>query len=502
MIGTTAGDRTRDNAKTSFSQMLNESAEARDSLLCVGLDPREDDAGSAREACFRLIDATADYAAAFKANSAFFEAFGAEGFAALREVIARVPEGIPVILDAKRGDIAETSEVYARATFDTFGAHALTVNPYFGSEALAPFLARRDRGVFVLCKTSNPGADEFQALNLKREAQNGASGERALFEIVATHAQEWNRNDNVGLVVGATDPEALARVRAAAPDLWFLVPGIGAQGGDLKATVGEGLRFDGLGLLITVSRAIAGADDPRTHAQRLRDEINRYRHDQYPASLHDRPSRPIADSGAPIDLSPRTAAGALARDLIASGCVRFGDFKLKSGALSPIYLDLRRLVSHPAILQRVARLYTGKLRGLNFDRLAGIPYAGLPIATAIALEMNRPLIYPRREAKTYGTGVEIEGDYAHGETAAVVDDLATTGGTKIESIRKLEAAGLRVRDIVVLIDREQGAGEMLAGAGYQLHAVVTLRRLLEEWQRAKSITPAQYDQVKRFLEDR
>ncbi len=309
-------------------------------------------------------------------------------------------------------------------------------------------------------------------------------------------------NDNVGLVVGATDLEALARARAAAPNLWFLVPGIGAQGGDLKSTVGAGLRPDGLGLLINVSRAIAGAADPRAHAQRLRDEINRYRQNPNPTHLHDRPSRPLAHSGGSIDRSARTGAGTLALDLIASGCVRFGEFKLKSGALSPIYLDLRRLVSHPAILQRVARLYAGKLRELNFDRLAGIPYAGLPIATAIALEMNCPLIYPRREVKTYGTGVEIEGDHAPGETAVVVDDLATTGGTKIESIRKLEAAGLLVRDVVVLIDREQGAGEMLTRAGYQLHAVITLRRLLEEWQRAQAITPAQYDEVKRFLEDR
>src|SRR5712692_8463511 len=139
MISIANKDRTVDREQTSFSQMLKESAKARHSLLCVGLDPREDDAESAREACFRLIEATAEYAAAFKANSAFFEVFGAEGLAALREVIARVPEGIPVILDAKHSDIADTSEAYARAAFDTFGAHAVTANPYLGGEAMAPF---------------------------------------------------------------------------------------------------------------------------------------------------------------------------------------------------------------------------------------------------------------------------------------------------------------------------------------------------------------------------
>jgi uridine monophosphate synthetase len=491
-----------DSELTSFSRTLTESARAHNSLLCVGLDPREDNADAAREACFRLIEATAEYAAAFKANSAFFEAFGAEGLAALREVIAHVPEGIPVILDAKRGDIADTSEAYARGAFDSLGADALTVNPYLGGEALAPFLARRERGVFVLCKTSNPGADEFQGLRVGGQFANGVRGERALFEIVAEHAQEWGANDNVGLVVGATDPQALARVRALAPDIWLLVPGIGAQGGVLKAAVEAGLRPDGLGMLINVSRAIARAPDPRAQARRMRDEINRYRVKPQPVPLPETSSHPLFNSRDGIYGLPHTSEGTLAQDLFASGCVRLGEFRLKSGALSPIYLDLRRLVSHPAILRRAARSYGEKLGGLTFDRLAGIPYAGLPIATAIALDMNRPLIYPRREVKQYGTGVEIEGDYMPGETAAVVDDLATTGGTKLETIRKLEAAGLLVHDILVLIDREQGAGETLAKAGYRLHAVVTLRQLLEEWRRTGAITPSQLDQVMKFLEDR
>jgi uridine monophosphate synthetase len=150
-------------------------------------------------------------------------------------------------------------------------------------------------------------------------------------------------------------------------------------------------------------------------------------------------------------------------------------------------------------LRRVAKVYAEVLRGLQFDRLAGIPYAALPIATAIALEMDRPLIYPRREAKDYGTQVPIEGDFVAGETVVVIDDLATTGGSKVEAIQKLEAAGLQVRDIVVLIDRGQGAGAMLAEAGYRLHAVVSLPELLEEWLRAGSITRAQYDEVKSFL---
>lgn len=454
----------------SFFDQLEDRARAVNSLLCVGLDPRADTADELRAECRRLIEATAPYALAFKPNSAFFEAHGADGMRVLRDVIASIPKDIPVILDAKRGDIGETSEAYAHAAFEILGAHALTVNPYLGGESLGAFMDRSDRGVFILCKTSNPGADEFQSLVV--------DGTKQLYEVVAEHAQKWNAKNNVGLVVGATYPQAIARARELAPDLWFLVPGVGAQGGDLKQTLEAGLREDGLGLIINASRSIARAVNPGEEAKRLRDEINA-------ASRQTRSSRPRLST--------------LANDLLESGCVRFGKFTLKSGKVSPIYLDLRRLVSYPRILQRVAKEYAVMLKELQFDRIAGLPYAALPIGTAISLEMNRPLIYPRREVKEYGTKAAIEGDYNAGEMVVVIDDLATTGDTKIESIQKLEAAGLKVKDIVVLIDREQGAKEMLAKAGYNFHAVTTLRKLLDEWIASGAITREQFDEVMGFL---
>ncbi|HZY45857.1 MAG TPA: orotate phosphoribosyltransferase, partial [Anaerolineae bacterium] len=239
------------------------------------------------------------------------------------------------------------------------------------------------------------------------------------------------------------------------------------------------------------SRSIAQAADSAAEAKKVRDEINRWRLEIGNSKL--------VKATPTFNLQHPTSYSQLANDLIDSQCVRFGDFKLKSGVLSPIYLDLRRLVSHPAILQRVAQAYAEKLRELNFDRLAGIPYAALPIATAIALEMNRPLIYPRREVKDYGTQAVVEGDYLAGETIAVIDDLATTGDSKIEAIEKLESVGLIVKDIIVLIDRGQGAGKMLAEAGYQLHAVVTLPDLLDEWLRSGAISQVQLDQVIVFL---
>lgn len=465
-----------------FFEQLEQRARAIDSLLCVGLDPRSMDVASLRNECLRLVDATAEFACAFKLNSAFFEAFGVEGIAALQAVIAHVPADILVILDAKRGDIADTAEAYAQAAFAVLGAHAITVNPYLGGDTVAVFLARSDRAAFVLCKTSNPGASEFQELDVDGHA---------LYEIVAQHAQEWNTRNNVGLVVGATYPEALARVRAAAPALWFLVPGIGAQGGDLRAALEAGLRPDGLGMLINASRSIAQATSPRAEAKKIRDEINIVRSAYFSKTTLHTTQHTVRNS--------QYLLRQLAQDLIASQCVRFGQFKLKSGVLSPIYLDLRRLITFPEILRRVAKAYAAKLAELKFDRLAAIPYAALPIATAIALEMKRPMIYPRREAKDYGTKALIEGDYAAGETIVVIDDLATTGGSKIEVIRKLEENGLKVCDIVVLIDRGQGAGPMLTKAGYQLHAVATLTDLLVEWLRAGSISQAQFAEVTLFL---
>jgi uridine monophosphate synthetase len=467
-----------------FFEWLEQRSRSIDSLLCVGLDPRSDDVAAMRAECIRLIDLTSEFACAFKPNSAFFEAHGAEGLAALQEVIAHVPKDIPVILDAKRGDIADTAVAYAHAAFDVLGAHAITLSPYLGGDSIAPFTARSDRGAFVLCKTSNPGAGEFQ----DRKMQDAGN---TLYEIVAARAQEWNSNNNVGLVVGATDPDALAHIRSIAPGLWFLVPGIGAQGGDLKSTIENGMRSDGLGMLINASRSIAKAADPRAEAKKVRDEINHWRLEV--GNLKLEKATPTSN------LQPPTSISQLAQDLVDSQCIRFGEFKLKSGVMSPIYIDLRRLVSHPTILQHVAKAYAQKLNELNFDRLAGIPYAALPIATAIALEMNRPLIYPRREAKEYGTRAVIEGDYTAGETIAVIDDLATTGDSKIEAIQKLESVGLKVKDIIVLIDRGQGAGKMLAEAGYQLHSVLTLPELLDEWLRSGAISQAQFNAVELFL---
>jgi uridine monophosphate synthetase len=261
----------------SFFSFLEKRVDDCSSLLCVGLDPHVSDlpeptAAGALTFCQSLVKQTAPYAAAFKPNTAFFEQFGAEGWAVLKQVIdaiaeesARMGSLIPVILDAKRGDIASTAEAYAKSAFKTLGAHCITLSPYLGKDSIDPFIQNSEKGVFLLCKTSNPGAGDLQDVILE-------SGE-SLHIRVAKLAQSWNTKNNIGLVVGATQPEALTRVRAAVPKMWFLTPGVGAQGGDLETALKAGLRKDGKGMLLPISRGISRAKNPALAAAEFRDEI-------------------------------------------------------------------------------------------------------------------------------------------------------------------------------------------------------------------------------------
>jgi uridine monophosphate synthetase len=189
----------------------------------------------------------------------------------------------------------------------------------------------------------------------------------------------------------------------------------------------------------------------------------------------------------------------LADGLLDAGCIKFGEFTLKSGLKSPIYIDLRQIITYPKLLAKIGDAYLPIIRELKFDRLAGLPYAAIPIATAISLAGNFPMIYPRKEAKSYGTKAEIEGEFHAGETALVIDDLATTGGSKFEAIEKLTGAGLLVKDVVVLVDRQSGAKESLEQAGYHLHAVLTISQLLDYWEEAGKVDPKKIVATREFL---
>jgi len=189
----------------------------------------------------------------------------------------------------------------------------------------------------------------------------------------------------------------------------------------------------------------------------------------------------------------------LADELLSAGCVRFGSFTLKSGLQSPIYIDLRQIITYPKLLEQVGAAYLPLLKDLKIDRIAGLPYAAIPIATAISLVGNYPMIYPRKEAKSYGTKAEIEGEYHAGDTVVVIDDLATTGGSKFEAIEKLTAVGLIVKDVVVLVDRQSGAKESLEQAGYSMHAVLTIRQLLDYWEKTNKVEKDKIEETRLFL---
>ncbi len=266
--------------RMSVIEKLNQRAEAANSLLCVGLDsaieklPKSFSNEPYPQFTFNryIIEQTHTYAAAYKLNTAFYEARGAQGWEEMAQTVAYLRENHPDILticDAKRADIGNTNAAYVHAFFDEIGFDAITLHPYLGREALRPFLDRADRAVIILCHTSNAGADEFQSLKV---------GGRPLWAIVAEQvARYWNDNQNCMLVVGATYPKILAQVRAMIGDMPLLVPGVGAQGGDVAAVVRQGVDSHGRGLLINSSRGIIFADDPATAAQQLRDAINQHR---------------------------------------------------------------------------------------------------------------------------------------------------------------------------------------------------------------------------------
>ena len=320
-------------------------------------------------------------------------------------------------------------------------------------------------------------------------------------------------------MVGATEPEAMAQIREVVPEHWILAPGVGAQGGSLTETFAAGLRQDGSGILLPVSRSIAEAADPTDAVVELNELI---------ATARARPrSVGLPEAG-------------LAEALFDAGCVRFGDFELKSGVRSPIYLDLRNLAGHPRLLRRVAGRYLPLLGseappsdglrpstppqggsdtpsysdhsplwgesasgaswwGEKPARIAGVPLAGLPIATAVSLLSGVPMVYARPEAKNHGTRSAVEGPFDPGDLVVAVDDVATSGISVLDAVGRLRGAGMEVEAAVVLIDRGGSAGAALAAAGIELRSVLSLSEVIESLRSSNRISDAEADRVLEFL---
>ncbi|MFC1987477.1 orotidine-5'-phosphate decarboxylase [Chloroflexota bacterium] len=264
-----------------FMEKLAGAVRKNKSLLCIGLDPDPEmmpDKLGVFEFNKAIIDATSDLVCAYKPNLAFYEALGADGFNILKKTVGYISDDIPVIGDAKRGDIGNTAKAYARALFDILNFDAATVNPYLGFDAIEPFIRYRDKAIFILCRTSNAGAADFQSLSCEVESSSSP-----LFEVVALKASKWNIHSNIGLVVGATCPEELKLIRQSYPDMPLLIPGIGAQGGDLGLTIRYGVDAQGERTIINSSRQIIYAsrgndfaEAARRAALSLRDQINQH----------------------------------------------------------------------------------------------------------------------------------------------------------------------------------------------------------------------------------
>ena len=263
-----------------FPEKLDWIMEKNDSLLCVGLDSDNEkispDLKKQEHSQFIfnkwIIEQTASLVCAYKPNTAFYEARGIAGIADLKltcDFIRTTYPHIPIILDAKRGDIGNTNNGYVKFAFEYLQVDAITLHPYLGQEAVQPFLDFTGKGIIVLCLTSNPGAKEFQDLQI--------NGEPLYKHVAKNVVDNWNKNNNCLMVMGATYPEELAEIRKIAGDMTFLVPGIDAQGGDVEKTVKAGLNAQGKGMMINSSRGIIFSKDPRQEAEKLRDEINRYR---------------------------------------------------------------------------------------------------------------------------------------------------------------------------------------------------------------------------------
>ncbi|NJP09192.1 MAG: bifunctional orotidine-5'-phosphate decarboxylase/orotate phosphoribosyltransferase [Leptolyngbyaceae cyanobacterium RU_5_1] len=459
-----------------FFNKLEAAIARNSSLLVVGLDPnpelipdwygdRDDNnlIQGLQNWMQWAIAETVDLVCAYKPTLGFYEVLGAAGMALLQQTLAAIPAHIPIILDAKLSDL-NISSLFARTVFRQWQVDAITLSPYAGQDGIAPFLVYPGKAVFVLCRTSNPSAAALQMY---------PTDESPLYLQIVKESQSWGTPEQLGLEVGTTELEILQRVRAIAPERLILVRSIWQENVDLSQILTVGLNANGDGLLLPVPQDWLSHDQLAERVRSLRLNVNQIR-------TH------VIQDGATCDLWVSDVCTLnqnphldLILQLYDVGCILFGNFVQASGAVFPYYIDLRKIISNPQLFHLVLNAYAGILKDLSFDRIAGIPYGSLPTATGLALRLNRPMIFPRKEVKAHGTRRLIEGNFESGETVVVVDDILISGNSAMEGAAKLKSAGLNVQDIVVFLDHEQGVKARLRDNGYQAHSVLTISEITQ-----------------------
>ncbi len=471
-----------------FSDKLSHSIELHQSLLCVALDPnpetlplryREADLVNALKTwLLDIIEQSQDLVAVYKPTLGFYTALGSGGMLLLETILQRIPPTIPVILDLKHSDLA-TSTALARSCFEHWQVDAVTLSPYSGQDQCTPFLVYPDKAVFILCTTTNRTATEIQGW-----------GDPPLFTQVVQAARTWGTADQLGLEVGAI-PEMLSTVRDLAPERWILTRNLWSEGTNLDHALAAGLNANGEGLLLPVSLDLLRSDTIHSELEVLQEQVNQARA---------RPIRQCRLWTPDVCLLEAKPQVDLILQLFDLGCVLFGSYVQASGATLPYYIDLRQIISNPQIFHKALDAYARILQELHFDRIAGIPYGSLPTATGLALRLNRPMIFPRKEVKAHGTRRLVEGTFQPGETVVVVDDILITGKSVLEGVEKLESTGLVVRDIVVLIDHGQGVRERVAQKGYRVHAALTLAEITQTLYQAGRIKESEFNAFQAHLE--
>ncbi|MDZ8237015.1 MAG: bifunctional orotidine-5'-phosphate decarboxylase/orotate phosphoribosyltransferase [Nostoc sp. ChiQUE01a] len=469
-----------------FFDKLNGNILQNQSLLFVGLDPNpemmptryesEDIIGGLWEWLQFIISETSDFVCAYKPTLGFYEALGIPGLELLHKTLAAIPSHIPIILDAKHSDL-NTSNIFARTVFTQWQVDAITLSPYTGQDHVVPFLVYPDKAVFILCCTSNPGAEALQQYPTK---------ESPLYLQIVKESKTWGTPEQLGLEVGTTNSEVLALIRAVAPERIIMARSIWAGGANLREILEAGLNTNGDGLLIPVPQDMLGSPELSEEIQSLRAEINQIKTE----IIHENSTCSVWFPD--VCLLNQHPQQDLILQLYDIDCIMFGNFVQASGAVFPYYIDLRKIISNPQVFNQVLTAYEEILKHLNFDRLAGIPYGSLPTATGLALRLNCPMIFPRKEVKAHGTRRVIEGNFHSGETVVVVDDILISGKSVMEGAEKLESAGLNVNDIVVFIDHEQGVKDRLQQNGYRGHAVLTISEITNTLYQAGRINDEQF----------